>query len=156
MKKVFRAPRKFHCRSETFQKDVVPCHIGFEFVQIDYIKDWPGNLPDLKLLKNLWVIMKRQLCDCNMFSVTKLEVAFKDIWNNFDPILLQNLTLSVPLWFKTSCLRKNYLQSTRQVCSVINYCNEEWCHAVCYTLIPLVHCIYTKTHTSQIKLEHKH
>ena len=72
----------------TFMQDGATCHTAniikqwFEWVGIDYIKDWPGNSPDLNPIENLWSIMKARLKDRDTSSVPKLEAAVKDIWND--------------------------------------------------------------------------
>ena len=89
----------------TFMQDVTSCHTAnlikqwFEWVGIDYIKDWPGNSPDLITIENLWSIIKARLKDCDTSSVPKLEAAVKDIWNdigNNEMHIIQNMALSVP------------------------------------------------------------
>ena len=89
----------------SFMQDGASCHTAnmikqwFEWVGIDYIKDWPGNSPDLNPIENLWSIMKARLKDRDTSSVPKLEAAVKDIWNdigNNEKHIFQNLALSVP------------------------------------------------------------
>ena len=55
-----------------FQQDLAPCHTSkkmrtfFEEKDIT-ILDWPGNLPDLNPIENLWAIIKRRIkkTDCS-------------------------------------------------------------------------------------------
>ena len=69
-------------------QDGASCHAAilikdwFEWVGIDYIKDWPGNSPDLNPIENLWAIMKARLKDCDTSSVPKLEAAIRQIWSD--------------------------------------------------------------------------
>ena len=48
----------------------------------NYIKvlDWPGNLPSLKPIENLWSIVKIRLLKRNGTSETKLIDAIIDVW----------------------------------------------------------------------------
>ena len=93
-------------------QDGASCHTAkvikewFEFVNIDYIKNWPGNSPDLNPIENLWAIIKSKLKGRDTSSVPKLEAAVRDIWNNLDKSTLQNLALSVPDRFKEVIARK--------------------------------------------------
>ena len=89
----------------TFMQDGASCHTAilikdwFDWVGIDYIKDWPGNSPDLNPIENLWAIMKARLKDCDTSSVPKLEAAVRQIWSDLgsnDKHIIQNLALSVP------------------------------------------------------------
>ena len=58
----------------TFMQDGASCHIAkiikewFEFVNIDYIQDWPGNSTDLNPIENLWAIMKMRLKERYLIS----------------------------------------------------------------------------------------
>ena len=70
-------------------QDGASCHIAkiikewFEFVNIDYIQDWPGNYPNLNPIENLWAIMKMRLKErylvssqpggCSMWHLENLE-----------------------------------------------------------------------------------
>ena len=96
----------------TFMQDGASCHTAkvikewFDFVNIDYIKNWPGNSPDLNPIENLWAIIKSKLKGRDTSSVPKLEAAVRDIWNNLDKSTLQNLALSVPDRFKEVIARK--------------------------------------------------
>lgn len=99
------------CKSEVFQQDGAPAHTAklikewFEWVDVDYIKDWPGNSPDLNPIENLWGLMKRRLRGRDTSSVPKLIDHLQDIWSNLSPALLQNLALSVPKRL-SSCLKR--------------------------------------------------
>lgn len=90
------------CQTNLFMQDGVPCHTAkliknwFDFVQVDYIRDWPGNSPDLNPIENLWALMKNKLRDRDTSSIPKLEAAIQDIWNNIHPQWLQHLAESVP------------------------------------------------------------
>ncbi|KAG0727397.1 Transposable element Tcb2 transposase [Chionoecetes opilio] len=102
------------CQSEVFMHDGAPAHTAklikewFEFCGVDYIKDWPGNSPDLDPIENLWAIIKRRLRGRDTSSVPKLVHHFPEIWDSFQPALLQNLTQSVPNRLKDCIKRKGH------------------------------------------------
>ena len=85
-----------------FQQDGASCHTAkiikewFDFVQIEYISDWPGNSPDLNPIENLWAIMKGELRGRDTSSLPKLEREIRDVWANLDRDYLKNLIDSVP------------------------------------------------------------
>ena len=96
----------------TFMQDGASCHTAkiikdwFDWVGINYIKDWPGNSPDLNPIENLWSIMKQRLKERDTSSVPKLEAAVRDIWDNLEIDTLQNLALSVHDRFDEVIARK--------------------------------------------------
>ena len=102
------------CQSEIFQQDSAPAHTAklihewFEWVGVDYIRDWPGNSPDLNPIENLWGLIKRRLRGRDTSTVPKLVKEIQDIWEHFEPSLLQNLALSVPLRLKSCVKRKGH------------------------------------------------
>ncbi|KAG0716278.1 Transposable element Tcb1 transposase [Chionoecetes opilio] len=102
------------CQSEIFQQDGAPAHTAklvsswFEWVGVDYIRDWPGNSPDLSPIENIWALMKRRLRGRDTSTVPKLVAQLQDIWANLDPSLLQNLALSVPKRLQSCRKKKGY------------------------------------------------
>ena len=78
----------------TFMQYVATCHTAkviknwFDWVAIDYIKNWPGNSPDLNPIENLWSIIKQRLKERDTSSVPKLEATVRDIWNNIEDTTL--------------------------------------------------------------------
>lgn len=90
------------CRADIFMQDGAPCHTAkivkkyFNFIQLNYIEDWPGNSPDLNPIENLWALIKRKLRERDTSSLSKLEYAIRDIWTNLDSQWLRNLAESVP------------------------------------------------------------
>ncbi len=96
----------------TFMQDGATCHTAkiiknwFDWVGIDYIKNWPGNSPDLNPIENLWSIIKQRLKERDTSSVPKLEAAVRDIWDNIEDTTLQNLALSVHDRFNKGISRK--------------------------------------------------
>ncbi|XP_064082559.1 uncharacterized protein LOC135198676 isoform X3 [Macrobrachium nipponense] len=114
------------CKSEVFMQDSAPHHTSklisdwFEFVGVDYIKDWPGNSPDLNPIEIIWSLMKQKLRERDTSSLPKLEAAIKDIWYNLNPQWLQKLAESVPDRLqecieKEGCLTKYYRVGTARV-----------------------------------------
>ena len=67
-----------------------------DFVNIDYIKQWPGNSPDLNPIEHVWAEMKYQLRGRDTSSLLKLENEIRLVWNNLDRDLLKTLVDSVP------------------------------------------------------------
>ncbi|MPC60002.1 hypothetical protein E2C01_054037 [Portunus trituberculatus] len=41
--------------------------------EINIIKDWPGNSPDISPIENLWVVMKAKLRGHDTSTLSKLE-----------------------------------------------------------------------------------
>lgn len=89
--------------------DGAPCHTArliknwFDFVQEDYIKEWPGNSPNLNPTEKSWVLTKNKLCDSDTSSIPKLEVPIQDIWNGTILTLSgSNILLSLSLGTLTS------------------------------------------------------
>ena len=82
-----------------------------DFVNIDYIKPWPGNSPDLNPIENLWAIMKYNLRGRDISSVPRLEAEIRDVWNKLPKSLLQNLAMSLPDRLREVKARKGH--STR-------------------------------------------
>ena len=87
--------------AKVFQQDGAPCHTAktvttwLDDCQVPFIKDWPGNRPDLNPIENLWWIVKQDLPGKDVSSVPKLEAAIRDSWANIPLQTLRNLTLSL-------------------------------------------------------------
>lgn len=85
-----------------FQQDGAPAHTAKSITTwlndcgISFMKDWPGNSPDLNPIENVWHIVKRDLQGKDVSSVAKLEVAIKESWANIPPDHLLNLAKSLP------------------------------------------------------------
>ena len=97
-----------------FMQDGASCHTAniikdyFNFVNIDYIQDWPGNSPDLNPIENLWAIMKYELRERDTTTLAKLEHEIRDIWKSLPRTLLQDLALSFPDRLREVITRKGY------------------------------------------------
>lgn len=88
--------------AKVFQQDGAPCHTAksistwLDDCQVPFIKDWPGNSPDINPIENLWHIVKKDLQGKDVSSLPKLEAAIRESWANLSPQHLRNLALSLP------------------------------------------------------------
>ena len=63
-----------------FQQNLAPCHTSkklkkfFEEAAINVL-EWPGNIPDLNTVENLWAIVKAKLRKCDCSTMKKLITA---------------------------------------------------------------------------------
>ena len=71
-----------------------------------YIKPWPVNSPDLNPIEHVWAWMKHQLQDQDNSSISKLEKAIHDLWENLNRNYLNTLIDSVPNKLKEVIARK--------------------------------------------------
>ena len=77
--------RAFPNRGGIFQQDLAPCHTAKKvkkFFEENHIKvlDWPGNLPNLNPIENLWSIVKNRLLKRDCTTQMKLINAIIDVW----------------------------------------------------------------------------
>ena len=99
-------------KAQVFMQDSAPAHIAKSVTkwlgdcEVSYIRDWPGNSPDINPIENLLSHMKKQLRSMDTSSVPKLEAAIKKLWASFSPSVLQNLATSVPKRLKEIIKRK--------------------------------------------------
>lgn len=88
--------------ARVFQQDGAPAHTAkyvtswLNDCDVRFIRDWPGNSPDLNPIENLWYMVKKDLQDKDVSSLPKLQVAIETSWQGFDPAKLRNLALSMP------------------------------------------------------------
>lgn len=74
------------CCSEVFRQVGAPVHRGklikerFEFCRVDSLKDWPGNSPDLRPIKNFCAIIKRHQRRWDTSFMSKLVHHILEIW----------------------------------------------------------------------------
>ena len=80
---------------------------------IDYIKDWPGNSPDLSPIENLWAIMKAHLRNRDTSTIDKLRVTLQEEWDSLDRQILQKLADSVLRRLKEVLSRKRKSDVTK-------------------------------------------
>ena len=87
---------------EVFLQDGAKCHTSSMTMallnqQPFRVCDWPGNLPDLNPIENLWNWMKDQLQEKKVTSVPALQEEVKRLWCMGTPVeLLKKLSDSMP------------------------------------------------------------
>ncbi len=84
-----------------FQQDLAPAHTakGTKSWFNDHgvtVLDWPANSPDLKLIENLWVIVKRKMRDTRPNNPDDLKDAFKATWASITPEECHRMIASMP------------------------------------------------------------
>ena len=100
--------------AQVFQQDGAPAHTArsittwLEDCQVPFIKDWPGNSPDISPIENLWHTVKCDLRGKDVSSVPKLEAAIRESWTNISPEHLHNLATSVPRRLKAIKNRRGH------------------------------------------------
>lgn len=100
------------CKAEVFMQDGAPCHTAksvkqwLSDCQVKYLDDWPGNSPDLNPIENLWQIVKQRLRSKDISSLSRLEAAVRDAWDNIPPEILRRLSDSLPNRLQTVINRK--------------------------------------------------
>ena len=83
-------------------QDGATCHtarIVKEYLEnnsVNYIKEWPGNSPDLNPIEHIWAEMKRLLADRDTSSLPKLRAELQDTWRNMDRKYIKTLIDSIP------------------------------------------------------------
>ena len=88
--------------AKIFQQDGAPPHTAKSVIQwlddceIEFIRDWPGNSPDISPIENLWRLIKKKLEGKDVSSVPRLEAAIREAWNKIPFSTLRNLALSIP------------------------------------------------------------
>lgn len=88
--------------AKVFQQDGAPAHTArsvttwLEDCEVAFIKDWPGNSPDVNPIENLWALIKKDLQGHDVSSLPRLEAAIKDSWNKIPASTLENLAKSLP------------------------------------------------------------
>ena len=103
-----------YSHTSILQQDGAPAHTSklitgwFEVFGVEYIKDWPGNSPDLSPMENLWSILKAKIRNVGTSTIDKLSAALQDVWANLDAHLLHNLEDSVPGCLKEVNKRNGY------------------------------------------------
>merc|ERR1712055_421926 len=94
--------------------DGAPCHTAKSVKQwlgdceVDYIKDWPGNSPDLNPIENMRGLMKRKLLEVDTSKVPRLIAAIRALWANFPQDHLRLYASSLPKRMEDVIKRKGY------------------------------------------------
>ncbi len=84
-----------------FQQDLAPAHTakGTKSWFNDHgvtVLDWPANSPDLNLIENLWVIVKRKMRDTRPNNADELKAAIKATWASYHLSSATNWSPSMP------------------------------------------------------------
>jgi hypothetical protein len=72
--------------TRVFQHDGAPCHqtkaVSQWLQQSDYeiLGPWPGNSPDLNVIENVWIYMKRRVAEHNPTSSEDLMNKIRKVW----------------------------------------------------------------------------
>ena len=66
-------------------QDDAPCHrakIVSQFLKSKKIQilDWPGSIPDLNPIENLWTVLKDKISERQPTNAKMLEQALKEVW----------------------------------------------------------------------------
>ena len=69
---------------------------------------WPGNLPDLNPIENLWSVLKRQLTQMKYTSTLELWKAFQDACYKVSLNICRSLVSSMPKRLKLVKKSKEY------------------------------------------------
>ena len=95
--------RHFHENQNLFQDDNAPFHrsrVLQEYKAKNSLKSisWPAQSPDLNILENIWLYIKRKLAyrHCVIHSNEDLFREINKIWMDILPYFVQNLYLSIP------------------------------------------------------------
>ena len=95
-----------------FQHDGAPCHtakIITKFLNdknIEILKPWPGNSPDLNPIENLWAIVKQAVDKQKPSNCERLKDLITQEWNNISPETIENLLISMPKRIETVLKKK--------------------------------------------------
>jgi transposase len=95
--------RHFPGDNYLFQQDNAPVHTSratSDFIAQSHIKtmSWPAQSPDLNIIENIWLFIKRKLTN-RLTSITSEGDLFnhiEDIWTSISPEHIQSLYKSIP------------------------------------------------------------
>ena len=99
---------------ETFQQDGAPVHtakIVKTWLSEKNIKvlHWPGGSPDLNVVENCWMILKKKDADRHPVSLADLVKVIKDVWiTEITPGYCENLVKSMPKRIQAVIENKGY------------------------------------------------
>lgn len=95
-----------------FQHDGAPCHTARMITKflndknIEILKPWPGNSPDLNPIENLWAIIKRAVDKQKPSNCEQLKELITQEWNNISAETIENLLKSMPKRIETVLKKK--------------------------------------------------
>ena len=95
--------RHFPDNDYLFQDDNAPVHrsrVTQQYMANNHIKNmsWPAQSPDLNIIENVWLYLKRKLSENQhlITSETELYDAINQIWTTISTQYIQNLYTSIP------------------------------------------------------------
>lgn len=100
---------RLHCK--VFQQDGAPAHNSklvkqwlaswLEDNGLRFLEGWPGNSPDLNVIENCWMMLKKKVADLNPTSLQDLEKKLNIVWTqHITPDYCAGLVKSMPLRIK--------------------------------------------------------
>lgn len=103
---VLNSKAKLHMQisgATIFQQDSAPCHTArtvqkwFADNNIELLRNWPSNSPDLNVIENCWNIMKKKVAAHRPTSEKDLKDIIRKVWvTEISPEYCQTLVHSMP------------------------------------------------------------
>lgn len=84
------------------QQDGASCHTSastknyFDSNNINVLRGWPSQSPDLNIIENLWYILKIRVNEREIKNLDELWTVVKEEWSNLDGNLIKTLYHSIP------------------------------------------------------------
>uniref|UniRef100_A0A3B1JLU5 Tc1-like transposase DDE domain-containing protein n=1 Tax=Astyanax mexicanus TaxID=7994 RepID=A0A3B1JLU5_ASTMX len=84
-----------------FQQDLAPAHAAkstkdwFTKKQLEVLA-WPANSPDLKVIENLWAVVKRKICHRKPTTLDQLKQNIATAWEAVSAETCDKLVKSMP------------------------------------------------------------
>lgn len=108
--------RHFPRNNYIFQDDNAPIHRArivqeFKVQNNMHSMVWPAQSPDLNIIENIWLRLKRELKNGNetFMCINQLEAAIRRIWVNIPTDYVQNLYRSIPRRIHRVLRSKGYI-----------------------------------------------
>ena len=99
-----------------FQDDNAPIHRArsvqeYKLQNNIYSMVWPAQSPDLNIIENVWLRLKRELKNGNNIITSKneLEMAIRRVWPNIPVNYIQSLYRSIPRRIQRVSRSKGYI-----------------------------------------------